>query len=339
MARTFAILKALARAVGRDQRSLESVVGNNFFIVTLLLLEEAGTFIYLLIGLVLLFPLSTDPLRKIPASRLALWPLEHRERRLLRLVSPWVSPAAWLIVALALWAAHGRLTVGLWGLVAGLVAAGFLLSDLPFAPSRSIWLAVPNFPGPWNQLVRKNVRAILSTLDFYCALLLTLAAVAFRIAGLLPREGLFVLTLLVQVALSSYAQSLFGLDGRSGRERYRLLPLRGWQVLFAKDAAFLAAAILLALPLAPISGAGAALIALAVGHQPSVNRPRIQARWRFSSGGSIILGLVQAALMAAAASAIYFTSPLFLAACIAAWALSLWHFGRMIESTGLSVAE
>jgi len=339
MARAFAILRALARAVWRDQRSLESVVGNNFFIVSALLLQEAGGFIYLLIGLVLLFPLSTDPLRKIPASRLALWPLEKADRRFLRATSPWVSPAAWLVLGLAIWAARGRLTAGLWGLAAGLVLAGFLLSDLPFSPSRRIWLAIPNFPGVWNQLVRKNLRGMLSTLDLYCAILLTAAAIAFRIAGVLPREGFLALTVLVQVALSSYAQSLFGLDGRSGRQRYRLLPLRGWQVLFAKDAAFLSAAILLALPLAPLAGTGAALVALAMGHEPSVNRPRIQSRWRFSSGGSIIFGLVQAAAMGGAASAIAFTSPLFLGACVAAWAGSLWYYGRLIEGAGLADGE
>ena len=44
-------------------------------------------------GLVVLFPLSTDPLRKIPPSRLALWPLDRRERWILRLASPWINPA------------------------------------------------------------------------------------------------------------------------------------------------------------------------------------------------------------------------------------------------------
>ena len=69
MARLFAIVKALGRAEGRDQKSFQSVVGNNFFIVTALLLQSAGGFVYLIIGLVMLFPLSTDPLRKIPPSR------------------------------------------------------------------------------------------------------------------------------------------------------------------------------------------------------------------------------------------------------------------------------
>ena len=42
MARIAAILKALATAYRRDQKSLESVVGNNFFLVTALLLQKAG---------------------------------------------------------------------------------------------------------------------------------------------------------------------------------------------------------------------------------------------------------------------------------------------------------
>src|SRR5258705_10062761 len=136
MARVLAILRALARAFRRDQKSLSSVLGNNFFLVTVLLLREAGGFMYLLIGLVLLFPLSTDPLRKIPASRLGLWPLDQRERWAVRALSPWVNPVSWAIAMLAVWAASGGLTMGLLALMAGLFAAAFLLSQLPLAPSR-----------------------------------------------------------------------------------------------------------------------------------------------------------------------------------------------------------
>ena len=81
----------------RDQKSIESIAGNNFFWTTVLLLQQAGTFIYLLLGLILLFPLSTDPLRKVPASRLRLWPLEAHERWTLRITSPWVNPMSWLL--------------------------------------------------------------------------------------------------------------------------------------------------------------------------------------------------------------------------------------------------
>ncbi len=333
MARIAAILKALATAYRRDQKSLESVVGNNFFLVTALLLQKAGTFIYLLIGFVLLFPLSTDPLRKIPPSRLALWPLEKRDHWMLRALSPWVNPISWAVAALAVWAARGHVTFGLWALVAGLFVGAFVLSDLPLSPGRSIWLRIPNFPGLWNQLVRKNLREILSTLDFYCALLLCLSMMGFRIARVeLPAEAFVAITVLAVLALSSYAQSLFGLDGEGGLKRYRLLPLRGWHILAAKDAAFLLIAILISISLAPLACISAALIALAMGHSPSVGRPRAQIRWRFSTGANLGFGLVQAAAMAMAAWATYFTSVLVLPLCILIWAGSLWYYGKELES-------
>ena len=332
MARLAAVLRALARAMGRDQKSFQSVVANNFFIVSALLLQQAGTFIYLIIGLVLLFPLSTDPLRKIPASRLALWPLENRERRLLRLVSPWVNPMTWIIAGLALWAGRGKISLGLWALAAGLVVSGFVLSDLPLKPLDAVWRHIPRFPTALNHLVRKNLREMLATLDFYCALLLSVTALLFRALGPpMPREALLALSVLVVLALSSYAQCLFGLDGRGGLSRYHLLPLRGWQILAAKDAAFLVIVVPLLLPVAPVAGLGAAMVALAVGHEPSVSRLRLQPRWRFSTGASVMLGLGQAALMAMAAAGIFLTSLWFLIPCAAAWLISLWACGRIID--------
>jgi hypothetical protein len=294
-------------------------------------MQKAGVFIYLIIGVVLLFPLSTHPLRKIPASRLELWPLDRRERWLLRLASPWVNPVTWAIAGLAVWAARGAVTVGLWALIAGTIAAAFLLSDLPIPGTRVVWRLVPALPGPLGQLIRKNIREMLSTLDFYCALILSLATLAWRVAGRLPSEALMPVSVLVVLAFSSYAQSLFGLDGRGGLARYRLLPLRGWQILAAKDAAFLLVLIPLTLPLAPLAALGAAFVALATGRAESIDHLRVQTRWRFSTGGSIAAGLVQAALMAAAASAIIFSSVLFLIPCAAAWIASTRIYGGRLE--------
>ncbi len=328
MARTTAILRAVARALRRDQKTIESIAGNNFFWVTVLLLQQAGAFIYLLFGLILLFPLSTDPLRKVPRSRLALWPLEPQERWMLRFASPWVNPVSWLLALGALWVARGKFSFGLWGAVVGLVAAAFCISAVPWRPHRVAWRAVPHFPGALNHLIRKNLREMLCTLDFYCALLLSLSTLAFRIAGKLPEDAMLPMTVLVAIALSSYAQCLFGLDGWSGLERYRLLPLQGWQVLAAKDAAYLALAIPLALTLAPVPGFAAALISLAVGHHATVKRHKTQARWRFSAGAPLMEGLTQAVLIAVAASAVersYWFAPL----CAAIWIGSLWWYGRM----------
>jgi hypothetical protein len=337
MARVFTILKALGRDLYRDQKSLGSVTGNNFFPISAYLLRTAGAFVYLLIGLVLLFPLSTDPLRRIPASRLSLWPLESRERWALRALSPWVNPISWLIVAVAIWAARGAVTAGLWAFLTGLVAVAVLVSNLSLPRGRSLWLYVPGIPGPWRQLVRKNIREMLATLDFYCALLLCLSACLFRLfGGVLPPEGLLAMAVLILLALSSYAQCLFGLDGVHGLARYRLLPLHGWEALAAKDAAFLLLAIPLILPFAPLPGLAAALIALAAGHKPTVQRHRPQVRWRFSSGAPLFFGVYQVGLMVGAAAGVFFRGPFVLLACLLIWAWSLGYYGRQWDRALLS---
>jgi len=146
------------------------------------------------------------------------------------------------------------------------------------------------------------------------------SSLAYRVfGGVLPTDAFLGLTLLIVLALSSYAQCLFGLDGEGGLSRYRLLPVRGWQLLLAKDVAFLSVVIPLTLPLALLPGIGAALVALAVGHAPAVEHPRPQTRWRFSSGGGLGNGVIQLIALAMTASGIYLTSPWFLAAAVAAW--------------------
>ena len=332
MARPIAILKALSTAYRRDWTALQSLTGNNFFLMTLFLLGQAGTFVYLIFGLVLLFPLSTDPLRKIPASRLALWPLTRRELWTVRLAAPWINPLTWILAAAAIWAAGRTISVGLWASLAGLFVAAFALSHLP-APGRTpMWRWVPGVPGPLDQLVRKNLREILSTLDFYCAAILSLAVLEWRLFGpVMPQEAFMAMTVLTVGALSSYAQCLFGLDGEGGLSRYRLLPMRGWQLLLAKDIAFLLALFPLVLPLAPIAAMGGALVVLAVGRPPAVQHPKPQTRWRFSSGGALGNGVVQMIAMAMTVSSIFSMSLWFLVPAVGAWMISLWWYGRELE--------
>ena len=332
MARAFTILGALGRAYRRDWTAFQSLGGNNFFLITLFLLGKAGTFVYLIMGLVLLFPLSTDPLRKIPASRLVLWPLGRGERWALRLLSPWLNPLTWGIAGLAVWGAGRTLTVGLWGALAGMFAAIFLISALPLRRGKGVWQRMPQFPGPLNQLVRKNLREILSTLDFYCALVLSVAVGAYRLFGAgLPEEALMAMTVLVIGAMSSYAQCLFGLDGEGGISRYTLLPVSGTQLLLAKDAAFLVVTVPLTLPLGLWPGMGAALVALAVGHAQSVERRHEQTRWRFTNGGSLGNSAVQMAGIGMTAFTIAQTSVWFLGAAVAVWAGSVWWYGKEVR--------
>jgi hypothetical protein len=336
MARSAAILRALGTAFRRDWKTVGSIGVNAFFPVTVLLLGQAGGFLYLILGLVMLFPASTDPMGKIPASRLGLWPLDRRDRFVLRAVSPWLNPITWLLAGMAVWALRGKVTAGLWAAAAGLVATGFLLSDWK-AGKLVFWRRIPVFPGPIGQLIRKNVREILSTLDFYVALLLSITGLVYRVAPLsLPGEAFRDLGLLVLLALCTYTQGLFGLDGDGGLARYRLLPLRGWQVLAAKDLAFLAVSLALLLPLEPLSGMAGAMVALAIGHSASVHYHREQARWRFSGGVSLAYSFMQVAAMAAAWGAVGNTSRWFFIPCVGIWVIStVWHGRRWEEKIGL----
>jgi hypothetical protein len=329
MARAIALLRALATAYRRDWTALQSLAGNNFFLLTLFLLRQAGIFIYLIMGLVMFFPLSTDPLRKIPPSRMALWPLSRREWWLLRIASPWINPMTWILAGLAAWAAGRAISVSLWVLIAALFVAAFLISSLSLPGGAAALRRVPQFPGPLNQLMRKNLREILATLDFYCAAILSLAMLAWRLFGAaLPREARMAMTVLVVGALSTYAQCLFGLDGEGGLSRYRLLPVRGWQLLLAKDAAFLAALIPLLLPLAPMAGFGGALMVLAIGHDPTIRKQSEQTRWRFTTTAALGNGAIQMIAAAMTISSIFESSLWFLAPAVAAWAASLWWYGR-----------
>ena len=77
----FAILRALSRAIRRDLGTFGGLKVNNFFFFVALLIygalnsglppKSAYPFL-LLLGLLLLVPLSSDPLSRIPPDRLAL---------------------------------------------------------------------------------------------------------------------------------------------------------------------------------------------------------------------------------------------------------------------------
>jgi hypothetical protein len=334
MARLRVILAALITAVRRDLKTVGSFAGNNLFVAgtAFLFLGDPGLFtaIGAFLGLVLFIPLSADPLRVLPPDRLAVWPLGAGERRLLRILSVWLNPVMWLIAALAVWK---RVTMSLWALAAGIFAIGFVLPSLP-AAQKGMWRRVPHFPGPLNHLIRKNLREMLSTLDFWCSLLVSASALGFRAAGRLPAEALLPMTIIVMLALSTYAQTLFGLDGDGGMTRYRLLPVPGWQILAAKDVPFLLMSVLMTLPLAPVAGLGAALAALAMGHHASVTRRSGQMRWRFSSGASFTASIFQVIVMSATAAAVH-AIPLLVILCAGIYAWSTWWYGRAMEQQPL----
>jgi len=327
MVRVRAVLNAVWRAVRRGQGSFASIGTNNFFLFTVILFQRDGGFLYLIVALLMLFPLSADPLRKIPKERLVLWPLQRAEWWILRVLSPWLNPIMWLLAALTVWAVRHKVTWQLLGAVAGLFALGFVLSDVGGGAWDGLARRVPG-----RGLVKKNLRQMISTLDFWCALALSAGTAIYRFFDrTLPPEAFLLMSLLVMLALSSYAQCLFGLDGEGGLTRYRLLPLRGWRILLAKDVAFLIVAVVLTVSSNPLAGLAAALIVLAAGHEPSVRHMRPQVRWRFSTGASLGNGVVQVFGMSIAANGVARTSVLLLVPCLAVYGISLWWFGRRME--------
>jgi hypothetical protein len=330
-----AVLRATHNALRREQRSRLKVPANNLYYAaaaSMFMLDPAmALFVATVVLIVMFFPLSADPLRLAPASRLALWPLSGGERRLLRVITPWLNPVTWLIAAFALWR---RVSAGLAALAAGMFAVGFL------APWRrtsrgGILLLAPPFPGALGSLIRKDLRGLATTLDFYCALIPAVAAIGYRAAGLLPADAFLPGTWLVLLAISTPAQTLFGLDGRGGLTRYRLLPLAGWRVLLAKDAAFLLVAVLLTAALDPAAGLAGALIALALGRKAAIQENRPQLRWRLQSGASFGPALAQITGMLGAASFEHAKGPLVLILCLALWGASLWWGGRQLDSSEL----
>ncbi len=333
MARLAAILRALWWAIRRDQKSVFSFTGNSFFIVSVVVMMDAGIFIYLLVALVAIIPLSTDPSQKIPGSRLGCWPLNRVELWILRMASPWVNPMTWVLASLAIAVVAGKVTIGLWLFIAAIVVGGLVVSSIPKTFEHTVLRRVPGFPGILNQLIRKDLRQALSILDVYLAGLLSGFTAVVRLSGIdLPSQGLMILTALVVLALSSYTLSLFGLDALAGLSRYRLLPLQGWQSLVSKDLSVLLVSLPLLVPLQAAPGIGAILVALAIGHRSSVRTARMQSPWRFSQGTSFLpLGLIHAVGIVSATAMISYHGPLLLAPCIAGWGWSIFHYGKAIE--------
>ncbi|MCP5114597.1 MAG: hypothetical protein GY953_27530, partial [bacterium] len=154
----------------------------------------------------------------------------------------------------------------------------------------------------------------------------------YRFASAEPEpKALLMLSMMVVLALSSYAQCLFGLDGETELTRYRLMPLRGWEILVAKDIALLVVVLILTTPLAPLAGLAAASAALAMGYWTSIRKPVPQLKWRFCSGSSLLLGILQTGAVLFAGCATFLTAPWIALISLAAYGISLIAAGREFD--------
>ncbi len=325
MAALAAILKALRRAVGRDLAG--SFRSNN--ILFLALLGGSAEALFLLIGFLLLFPLSADPLRKVPPGRLALWPLSAAERWGLRVASLALSPVLWIGSLILVKTRRAGLALLFVALALGIQAALALGRQMVKRDRHwDLLRDMPRFPGKLGGLVRKDIREFLTLLDPYAAALLAAGGVSYRLFAAHPDPmASSIVALLVALVLSTCTQSQFGLDLDSGVTRYHLLPLKGWEILVAKDAAFLTMLLLLVLPLDPAPGITFGLTALAIGHHSSVLTVLPQRRWRFASG-QLPFGAFQTAVSLAMGFVEHQRGVLVLLAAFAGYVVSVWYYGR-----------
>jgi hypothetical protein len=329
------LLKALARATRRGLPSVGALFSNNFILFVFLLTYEhpqAFRSFHLALGLLILLPLSLDPLRNLPRERLGLLPLTAWDRFRLRLGSLALSPALWAVAAILI--LGGRRWTGLiWLVLLFPVATNALalLADRLRPGGIPRWRGPGLLPGRLGILVQKNLRELLHLLDTYLALLLAgVALFTLGIRGTRPPGLAASVTFMVVLALSTSAQQLFALD-REAQGRYRLLPLRGWEVLLAKNLAWLLVLAPLVLFLDPLNGLATGWAVLSAGNLASAAKPGPQAAWRLVRGASLGYTAAQVLLMAAACAA---CSALGIWALVPAgllWAGSLLLGGRWFE--------
>ena len=287
---------------------------------------ESAEPLLMLLGFLVLFPLSSDPLAKIPPDRLSSWPLTALQRSALRLASFALSPIVWVVLFLLLRKAGWLAALSFLGLaiaVQTLVVMGNRLTA--FAPRWNLLRHVPQPPGRLGGLVRNHSREMLCLLDIYLAILLSVGGTVYRFSAHPDPAALPVLSLLVVLALSTYTQSIVG------STRSHLLPLRGWEILLAKDGAFLFVILLLVLPLSPLSGLASALAVLALGHHVAVLRPLPLRRWRFSSGRVLPVGVLQLIACFVFGLGEQWWGRWVLAVATGGYVASLWFYGRLWE--------
>jgi hypothetical protein len=341
VARLLSVLRLLALLTKRDLKGIASVGLNNLVFCAVFLVQGsvpqriflALLPVQILLLVPLLFAMSADALSRIPRERMSLWPLSGMQRFGIGTASLALSPAFWLFsTAIFL---MGGLT---WGLCFLMLAVGiqvlvwFAFLLLRGQPQKVMgW--VPRFPGQLGGIVQVELRHILTTLDFYAALMLCITGSCYRFFANVPQvEAYPILALLIGVSLSTYAQRTFALDGAGGRVRYRLLPLRGWQLLAAKDAAYLLVGGLLVLPLGLLPGMTFHFLALAVGRYPALRLGVPQRAWRFMSG-DVRFGVVQILLGVIAGLGCARVSSLFLVAAVGVYAVSVSVGGRWWEAS------
>ncbi len=199
------------------------------------------------------------------------------------------------------------------------------------------WLSKPEgqtSPWLWRLLPLLELRQIMRTLDFWLAALFASMGTAYRVFYPKPEPTAFpVLAMLVVLALSTLAQNLFGLDGLSGRMRWKVAPTRGYRLLWRKGWVLIAITVVLTAGLSPLAALAGMLAALAIGHHFSVLSPLDCGAWRFSMGQFFPFGFLQVIAMFSCGIATARGDWVFPGIAVAAYLISIFLYGWVLENT------
>lgn len=198
------------------------------------------------------------------------------------------------------------------------------------------WLAKPEVqssPWLWRLLPLLEFRQIMRTLDFWLATLFAAMGTAYRLLYPNPEPAAFpILAMLVVLALSTLAQNLLGLDGLSGRMRWKMAPSRGYRILWRKGWVLIAITVALTAGLSPLAALSGMLAALAIGHHSSALSPLDCGAWRFSMGQFFPLGFMQVIGMFSCGIATARGDWVFLGLSVTAYLVSIFVYGWVLEN-------
>jgi hypothetical protein len=165
------------------------------------------------------------------------------------------------------------------------------------------------FPGRLGPLVHREQRAVSTVLDFWLGLALALAAAAISHFASLPSTFRQLIFVVVCALNANVTLNCLGLDRPAGLTRYLILPIRGKDLLLAKNVAVI---VVVAVQLTPLLAIGAwqsgfvqfgAELALATvlivahlswGNVVSVVEPRRAEPYKFASAGEPVTTVVSA---------------------------------------------
>lgn len=279
-----------------------------------------------------------------------------------------------LVAAVSVAATPSATIVPLTALCAFSAAVGYLLfwsfrrSVFAQSGTRAMGRAVDSvlwFPGRLGALVREELHCFRTLLDFWPGLLLVLAVSLASLFGPVPaliRQASIVMVFLLN---TNVMMNGFGLNTSAELTRYAILPLRGRDVLLAKNlgvAVIVAAQLMWLIPIAVwrsgLFEAGVEVLVSAIllvshlawGNVVSVTAPFKMELYQFSSGGAPLTALIGATIGSTPGVAVLvllYSDSSFPIAAIAAvlvlslavYAVSLHYSGRSFEYQRHIIAE